>query len=154
MRDVVVFRYICSPISTLLMRVFLQSSRTTSALRPLSSRLVNHLRPPPRRRRLEDGLRLSCVDTHTTRDKYGVTRSLLTSEETDTTRFIGIGAIASECELVISRPFRGTDACGVLIGQNRAKMVDVVRSNFSALLPRIEECIRRCDFVGEQSDFY
>ena len=28
-------------------------------------------------------------------------------------------------------------------------MVDVVRGNFAALLPRIEECIRECDFVGE-----
>ena len=29
-------------------------------------------------------------------------------------------------------------------------MVDVVRGNFSSLLPRVEECIRRCDFVGEE----
>ena len=29
------------------------------------------------------------------------------------------------------------------------KMVDVVRDNFSALLPRVEQCIRECDFVGE-----
>ena len=28
------------------------------------------------------------------------------------------------------------------------KMVDVVSGNFAALLPRIEECIRECDFVG------
>lgn len=28
-------------------------------------------------------------------------------------------------------------------------MVDVVRENFQALLPKVEESIQRCDFVGE-----
>ena len=28
-------------------------------------------------------------------------------------------------------------------------MVDVVRDNFSALLPRVEELINECDFVGK-----
>ena len=30
-------------------------------------------------------------------------------------------------------------------------MVDVVCDNFTALLPRIEQCIRECDFVGESA---
>lgn len=38
---------------------------------------------------------------------------------------------------------------GFLIGGLYWNMVDVVRGNFAALLPRIEECIRECDFIGE-----
>ena len=30
-------------------------------------------------------------------------------------------------------------------------MVEVVSSNFAAVFPRVEECVQRCEFVGESS---
>ena len=54
-----------------------------------------------------------------------------------------------------TRTFPATECVGdpaaFFIGGALGKMVDVVCDNFTALLPRIEQCIRECDFVGESA---
>lgn len=159
----------------LLMRALLLSSSTTSALRPFSSHLVSHLRPLPPVSRLEDGFRLSCgrasPRTKHITDAIRANSILHTSEETDTTRFIGIGAIhvvvrrlssalaemfcpAFSKGFFLQINFRAISRVAAYAAFSLVRfrctviMVDVVRENFSALLPRVEECVRRCDFVG------
>ena len=153
-----------SPTSTEVIFALLQSSTTISRQPDLSAGELSHFFPTfPACKMFLAGLTGSCSEKERERERererdvrLGLLLALRsTSELTDTTHFKGIGAIAFASELaLLSRqnvqPWRQKMSTPrIWTTTYQSDMTEVVRFNFDQLLPLVEECVTRCDFIGE-----